>query len=57
MAIQIPTQAPTDARKPYFIFGDGQNSVDLWFFNLAESIRFSSSAVEVRISRPTTHGM
>ena len=26
---------PTSARKPYFIFGDGQNSVDLWFFDLA----------------------
>ena len=35
VSIQIPTQAPTGARKPYFIFGDGQNSVDLWFFDLA----------------------
>ena len=35
MAIQIPTQAPEGARKPYFILGDGQNSVDLWFFDLA----------------------
>ena len=26
---------PTGARKPYFIFGDAQNSVDLWFFDLA----------------------
>ena len=34
-AIQIPSQVPTGARKPYFIFGDGQNSVDLWFFDLA----------------------
>jgi hypothetical protein len=25
------------ARKPYFIFGDAQNSVDLWFFDLARS--------------------
>jgi mono/diheme cytochrome c family protein len=37
VAIQIPSQAPTGARKPYFIFGDGQNSVDLWFFDLARS--------------------
>ena len=37
VAIQIPTQAPTDARKPYFIFGDGQSSVDLWFFDLAQA--------------------
>jgi cytochrome c len=35
VSIQIPSQAPTDARKPYFIFGDAQNSVDLWFFDLA----------------------
>jgi cytochrome c len=34
-AIQIPSQVPTGARKPYFIFGDGQNSVDLLFFDLA----------------------
>ncbi|MDQ3348716.1 MAG: c-type cytochrome [Acidobacteriota bacterium] len=35
VSIQIPSQMPTDARKPYFIFGDAQNSVDLWFFDLA----------------------
>jgi mono/diheme cytochrome c family protein len=35
VAIQVPSQTPTGARKPYFIFGDGQNSVDLWFFDLA----------------------
>ena len=29
------SQVPTGARKPYFIFGDAQNSVDLWFFDLA----------------------
>jgi mono/diheme cytochrome c family protein len=32
--IQVPSLAPTGARKPYFIFGDGQNSVDLWFYDL-----------------------
>jgi hypothetical protein len=37
VSIQIPTQAPTGARKPYFIFGDAQNPVDLWFFDLARS--------------------
>ena len=37
VAIQIPSQVPTGARKPYFIFGDAQNSVDLWFFDLARS--------------------
>jgi mono/diheme cytochrome c family protein len=35
VSIQIPSQVATDARKPYFIFGDGQNPVDLWFFDLA----------------------
>jgi cytochrome c len=37
VAIQIPSQVPTGTRKPYFIFGDSQNSVDLWFFDLARS--------------------
>jgi mono/diheme cytochrome c family protein len=35
VAIQIPTEVPAGARKPYFLFGDAQNSVDLWFFDLA----------------------
>jgi mono/diheme cytochrome c family protein len=35
VSIQIPSQVPTGARKPYFIFGDAQNAVDLWFFDLA----------------------
>jgi hypothetical protein len=29
--------ALTGARKPYFIFGDAQDSVDLWFFDLART--------------------
>ncbi|MGE0702515.1 MAG: c-type cytochrome [Vicinamibacterales bacterium] len=37
VAVQIPSQAPAGARKPYFIFGDAQNPVDLWFFDLARS--------------------
>jgi mono/diheme cytochrome c family protein len=43
IAIQIPSQLPTSARKPYFIFGDAQNSVDLWFFDLArpEPLQFT----------------
>jgi hypothetical protein len=35
VSIQIPSQNPADARKPYFLFGDSQNPVDLWFFDLA----------------------
>ena len=34
VAIPIPSQVPAGARKPYFIFGDAQNPVDLWFFDL-----------------------
>jgi hypothetical protein len=37
VAIQIPSTVPTGARKPYFIFGDGANPVDLWYFDLARS--------------------
>ena len=37
VALQIPAQAPTGAQKPYFIFGDAQNPVDLWFFDLAQA--------------------
>jgi mono/diheme cytochrome c family protein len=35
VSVQIPSQAPTGTRKPYFIFGDAENSVDLWFYDLA----------------------
>ena len=40
IAVQIPSQVPAGARKPYFIFGDSQSSVDLWFFDLARSAPF-----------------
>jgi mono/diheme cytochrome c family protein len=35
VSIQIPSAVTTGARKPYFIFGDAQSPVDLWFFDLA----------------------
>ena len=35
VSIQIPSLVQTGARKPYFIFGDAQNPVDLWYFDLA----------------------
>jgi mono/diheme cytochrome c family protein len=35
VAVQFPVAAPAGARKPYFVFGDSQSSVDLWFFDLA----------------------
>jgi mono/diheme cytochrome c family protein len=37
VSIQVPSQVPIGARKPYFIFGDAQNPVDLWFFDLARA--------------------
>jgi hypothetical protein len=48
VAIQVPSQVPTGARKPYFIFGDAQNSVDLWFFDLArpEPLQFTGRGSE-----------
>jgi mono/diheme cytochrome c family protein len=35
VAVQIPSEVPAGARKPYFIVGDDQSPVDLWFFDLA----------------------
>ena len=40
VAIQIPSQLATGARKPYFLFGDVQTPVDLWFFDLARTEPF-----------------
>jgi hypothetical protein len=37
VSIQIPMQVSTGARKPYFIFGDAQSPVDLWFFDMART--------------------
>ena len=44
VAIQFPSEVPASARKPYFIFGDAQDSVDLWFFDLAgpNPLRFTA---------------
>ena len=36
VAVQWPLAMPTGARKPYFIFGDAGNPVDLWFMDLAQ---------------------
>jgi mono/diheme cytochrome c family protein len=37
IAVQWPMQAPTGARKPYFLFGDTGDPVDLWFMDLAKT--------------------
>jgi cytochrome c oxidase cbb3-type subunit 2 len=38
LAIQLPVTLPSGIRKPYFIFGDSQNPVDLWFVDLATKV-------------------
>ena len=35
-AIQFPVEIPTTIRRPYFLFGDKGNPVDLWFIDLAK---------------------
>ena len=37
VAIQLPVTLPSGPRKPYFIFGDATNGVDLWFADLARA--------------------
>ena len=48
VAVQIPSQVAAGARKPYFIFGDAQSPVDLWFFDLArqEPLQFTGRGSE-----------
>ena len=36
VAIQFPVEIPTTIRKPYFLFGDKGNPVDIWFADLAK---------------------
>jgi cytochrome c len=35
VAIQFPSDMRNGRRLPYFLFGDGQHSVDIWFMDLA----------------------
>jgi mono/diheme cytochrome c family protein len=35
VALQLPAQAAEGVAKPYFLFGDAQKPVDLWFLDLA----------------------
>ncbi len=37
VAVQLPASLPGGVTKPYFIFGDGQNAVDLWFLDTAKN--------------------
>jgi cytochrome c oxidase cbb3-type subunit 2 len=35
IAIQLPRELPEGIAKPYFLFGDAQRAVDLWFLDLS----------------------
>ena len=37
VALQLPSALPEGIVKPYFLFGDPQNPVDVWFIDLAEN--------------------
>jgi len=37
VAIQLPLASPTGIAKPYFLLGDAQQPVDLWFLDLAST--------------------
>ncbi|MGE3496635.1 MAG: c-type cytochrome [Candidatus Binatia bacterium] len=37
VAIQFPLERPTTIRKPYFVFGDKEHPVNLWFTDLAKN--------------------
>ena len=37
VAVQLPSTATDGFKKPYFVFGDSNLSVDLWFLDLAKS--------------------
>ena len=56
VAVQLPSQALTGPRKPYFIFGDAQNSVDLWFYDLAQSAPVQFTAKGSADISPNTSG-
>jgi len=42
IGLQFPSKLPTGNRKPYFIFGDTQSSVDLWFVDLAKNAQLAT---------------
>lgn len=37
VAIQFPSKMPEGQKKPYFLFGDKSNPVDIWFADLAKN--------------------
>ena len=56
VAIQFPVEIPTSIRKPYFLFGDKGNPVDIWFADLAKKqarlyLGHGSDSLELQGSR------
>jgi len=37
VSIQFSTKTVEGSTKPYFLFGDSKNAMDIWFYNLADS--------------------
>lgn len=35
-AVLLPSKTPEGVEKPYFMFGDGKNAMDIWFADLAK---------------------
>jgi mono/diheme cytochrome c family protein len=55
-AIEFPVEIPTTIRKPYFLFGDKGNPVDIWFADLARKdarlyLGHGSDALELQSAR------
>ena len=38
VAVLLPSQMPEGAEKPYFLFGDSKNPMDIWFADLAKDV-------------------
>jgi len=56
VAVQFPVEIPTTIRKPYFLFGDKGNPVDIWFADLARKdarlyLGHGSDALELQSAR------
>ena len=47
VAVMVPSQMPVGVERPYFMFGDSDNSMDIWFADLAQS------AAEVLVGKGT----
>lgn len=51
VAIQLPSTLPTGIVRPYFLFGDDRNPVDLWFVDLAEANQGEATTARLYTAR------